>query len=84
MSSALPLAPSLSTANLSGVGLGDDAAVVLAAALPACRNLEALMVGNNCIADRGALAVAAALEQGACPKLTHLDLAGNRWVVGQV
>lgn len=77
---ALPLAGSLRSVDLSGTGLGDDAALALAAALPSCRALEAVFIGGNCIADGGVLALLAALEAGACPTLRLLSLKDNRRV----
>jgi hypothetical protein len=59
--------------------MGDEAALALAAALPSCPGLEALALGGNCLADRGALALLAALDSGACPNLRFLSLEGNRW-----
>ena len=60
------------------VGWGDEEVVQLAEVLPLCTSATELNLVGNQISDRGAKALAAAVAEGAMPKLELLNLYKNQ------
>lgn len=60
--------------SLDGNPIGDEGALLLAAALPHMRSLQCLGLEGCRLGSKGFVAVAAALQEGACPELLELRM----------
>lgn len=60
--------------SLDGNPIGDEGALLLAAALPHMRSLQCLGLEGCRLGSKGFVAVAAALQGGACPELLELRM----------